>query len=104
MTTEADENILLVPVAAIMVASIRFNCLEQKLNLKYRGANVIECNAAYRKGDEMGYFEHGSTIILFTTDKYEFCDDVASGSRVAMGQALLRKKQNVHLSDNKFLN
>jgi phosphatidylserine decarboxylase len=90
-TAIPDSNILLVPVAAIMVASIRFNCLSHNLNLKYRGPNVIDCNASYVKGDEMGYFEHGSTIILFTTNQYEICDDIKTGSRINMGQALLRR-------------
>ena len=91
-TTKPDDNILLVPVAAIMVASIRFNCLSHNLNLKYKGPNIIDCNASYRKGDEMGYFEHGSTIIVFATDKYEVCEEIMLGKRINMGQALLRKK------------
>lgn len=90
-TIVPEHNLLLVPVAAIMVASMRFNCLSHNLNLKYKGPNIINCNASYKKGDEMGYFEHGSTIILFTTDNYEFCDDVETGKRINMGQALLRK-------------
>jgi phosphatidylserine decarboxylase len=90
-TVVPDHNILLVPVAAIMVASIRFNCLSHKLNLKYKGPNIIDCSASYKKGDEMGYFEHGSTIIVFTTDQYEIFDDINTGNRINMGQALLRR-------------
>src|SRR5689334_12287378 len=55
--------ITLVPVAAILVASIRLSFLDVRLHLKYRGPNRIECNSRLGKGQEMGWFEHGSTII-----------------------------------------
>ena len=29
-----------------------------------------------RKGDELGWFEHGSTIIVLAPDHFEFCDTV----------------------------
>jgi len=91
ITDDKNKNVLLVPVAAIMVASMRFNCLPHNLNLKYRGPNELDCKASYKKGDEMGYFEHGSTIILFTTDKYKFCESIKTGSRINMGQALMQE-------------
>jgi phosphatidylserine decarboxylase len=50
----------LVPVAAILVASIRLKFLDVLLHLKYRGPNLIPCNASMRRGEEMGWFEHGS--------------------------------------------
>src|SRR5262249_12695835 len=46
--------VTLVPVAAILVASIRLHCLDGPLELRQRGANVIPCNASLRKGEEMG--------------------------------------------------
>src|SRR5262249_14232550 len=57
--------ITMVPVAAILVASIRLHFLDLVLNGAYRGATEIHCSAAFRKGQEMGWFEHGSTIIVF---------------------------------------
>ena len=59
-----NQLLTLVPVAAILVASIRLHCLHVPLNLGHRGPNVIRCTANYRKGDEMGWFEHGSTIVV----------------------------------------
>ena len=56
---------LLVPVAAILVASIRLHFVDVRLHLRYRGPNVIGCNARLVKGEEMGWFEHGSTILVF---------------------------------------
>jgi len=82
--------ITLVPVAAILVASMRFHFLDVLLNLKYRGANVIPCAAAFRKGEELGWFEHGSTIILLAPAGFTLCPGVEDGTAIRMGQPLMR--------------
>jgi phosphatidylserine decarboxylase len=81
--------ITLVPVAAILVASMKFNFLPQILDLKYQGPNDIACDAQFNKGDEMGYFQHGSTIILFATSNYQFCEGIQKGKYIKMGQPIL---------------
>ena len=81
--------ITLVPVAAILVASIRLHFLDEVLDLKYRGPNHIPCDATFAKGDEMGYFQHGSTIIIFATKGFSLCDSIVKGTIIRMGQALL---------------
>src|SRR5262249_23499593 len=48
-------TITLVPVAAVLVASIRLHFLDVLLGLKHRGPNVIVCDAPFRKGDEIGW-------------------------------------------------
>ncbi len=80
----------LVPVAAILVASIRLKFLDVLLHLKYRGPNLIPCDAALRRGEEMGWFEHGSTIIIFAPPGTELVPGIEEGSRLAMGQAIMR--------------
>ena len=87
---DSGDRITLVPVAAILVASIKLNFLDATLDMKYRGATAIPCRAAFAKGDEMGYFQHGSTIIVFAPAGYTLCDGVSAGTVVRMGQALLR--------------
>ena len=82
-------RICLVPVAAILVASIRLNWIDELLSMKYKGPDKIRCEARFNKGDELGYFQHGSTIILFSTPDYRFCNGTETGERVQMGQALL---------------
>ena len=78
----------LVPVAAILVASIRLRFLDVRLHLKYRGPNTINCNAALRKGEEMGWFEHGSTIIVFAPRGFSLCERWRTGDTIRMGQPL----------------
>ncbi len=88
--SDPECSITLVPVAAILVASMNLNCLDGDLDLRSRGCNHLHCKASYKKGDEMGYFQHGSTIILFATSHYAFCDGINAGKRIRMGEPLLR--------------
>jgi phosphatidylserine decarboxylase len=80
----------LVAVAAILVASIRLHCLGAALNRNYRGRSVIDCSSSVRKGDEMGWFEHGSTIIVFTPEGFVLCDTIRDGAKIRMGEPLMR--------------
>jgi phosphatidylserine decarboxylase len=88
---ETGEALTLVPVAAILVASIRLNFLDILLNAETRGPTVFPCDVSVRKGDELGWFEHGSTIIVLTPDHFEFCDSVVESATIRAGQPLLRK-------------
>jgi len=90
-TNDPSNDITLVPVAAILVASMKFNCLQQPLDLKYQGPNLIPCDSHYQKGHEIGYFQHGSTIILFATNSHRLCEGIKSGDRINMGQPLLAR-------------
>ncbi len=84
------ELVTLVPVASILVASLRFHFLDVLLHLKYRGPNVIPCDAPFRKGEELGWFELGSTIIVFAPDGFALCPGVEPGQVIRVGQPLLR--------------
>lgn len=86
---DSSRHITLVPVAAILVASMRFKCLDFDLNLQYRGENQLTCDASYEKGDELGYFQHGSTIILFASANFAFHERIHTGYRLKMGEPLL---------------
>jgi phosphatidylserine decarboxylase len=82
--------VTLVPVAAILVASIRLHCLDVVLGMKHRGANEFVCDANFVKGQEMGWFEHGSTIIVFAPEGFALCADVSEGAVIRMGRPLMR--------------
>lgn len=85
------EPLTLVPVAAILVASIRLHFLDRTLNAQTKGPVTFPRDASATKGDELGWFEHGSTIIVLAPDHFEFCDNVADGTRIRAGEPLLRK-------------
>jgi phosphatidylserine decarboxylase len=101
--------ITLVPVAAILVASIRLPFLDGVRDLRrlahvpakrepvfrqghapLNGRNVIPCSADFAKGAEIGWFQHGSTIVLFAPDGFTLCDQVEEGMVIRMGQPLMR--------------
>jgi phosphatidylserine decarboxylase len=85
----SGELITLVPVAAILVASIRLHCVDVLLHLKYRGPNTLPCDAALRKGDEMGWFQHGSTMIAFAPAGVTLSAGLRQGGLIRMGEPLL---------------
>ena len=87
---ERGALLTLVPVAAILVASIRLRFLDVLLHLRYLGPQVISCEAALHRGEEMGWFEHGSTIIVLAPSGVSLAQGVEEGTAVRMGQALLK--------------
>lgn len=82
--------IALVPVAAILVASIRLHCADVLLHLKYPGPNEIPCRARYEKGQEMGWFQHGSTIIALVPKGVSLSEGILEGKRIRVGEPLFR--------------
>jgi phosphatidylserine decarboxylase len=84
------DSVTLVLVAAVLVASVRLHFVDVLLNLKHRGPNVIDCDARVRKGEELGWFQHGSTAIVFAPKNFALCDHVREGVRINVGQPLMR--------------
>ena len=87
------QTVTLVAVAAILVASIRLHCLDGPLKFGRRGQNVIPCETEFRKGDELGWFEHGSTIIVFAPEGFALADNIRDGATVRVGEPLMRLPQ-----------
>jgi phosphatidylserine decarboxylase len=83
-------EVLLVPVAAVLVASIRLHFLDVLLHLRYRGPNVIESDARFAKGEEMGWFQHGSTILVFAPRGFALHEGVREGVTLRAGEPLMR--------------
>ncbi len=88
--TATGHRVTLVLVAAVLVASIRLHFLDVLLNLKYRGPNVFDCDARFVKGQELGWFQHGSTAILFAPDGCALCDGAREGAGIRVGEPLMR--------------
>ena len=86
----SGHRLALVPVAAILVASIRLHFANVLLHVKYPGPNRIACHAKAAKGEELGWFEHGSTIIVLAPAGFTLCNGLKTGSGVKTGQALMR--------------
>jgi phosphatidylserine decarboxylase len=79
----------LVAVAAILVAAIRLHFLNVLLHLRWSGPNEIPCSTRVTRGQELGWFEHGSTIIMFAPKGFGLCKSLQSGDRIRMGEKLM---------------
>ena len=89
LTLASGERMAIVPVAAVLVASIRLHFLNVLLHLRWRGATELPCSAQAQRGQELGWFEHGSTLVLLLPSGFEPC--VSTDERVRMGQSLWRR-------------
>jgi phosphatidylserine decarboxylase len=98
-----SEAVALVAVAAILVASVQLSFLTEPLTLAYRGPNQIPCAGRVRKGEELGYFHHGSTIIVLATGGLEVCDQIRCGDIVRMGEPLLRRSDAARSSSPSYI-
>jgi phosphatidylserine decarboxylase len=84
------QPLMLVPVAAVLVASIRLPWFDAQRSVREGGERVAPCAARFAKGAEMGWFEHGSTIVVLAPPGLEPVTGLVEGARLAMGQPLLR--------------
>ena len=91
LTLDDGTPLALVPVAAVLVASIRLHALDVLLHLRWPGPNEMPCDTALCRGQELGWFEHGSTILVFAPAGFALASGIGPGTRVRMGQALLRR-------------
>jgi phosphatidylserine decarboxylase len=81
--------ITIVPVAAILVAGIRLSFADFVLDA--RKSTDLPNDTTFRKGEEMGWFEHGSTIIILAPcDGLLLSETVEAGRTFRMGEPLMR--------------
>jgi phosphatidylserine decarboxylase len=83
------DQVILVPVAAVLVASIRLPWLDAEHGVRAAGAGVRQSGARFRKGEEMGWFEHGSTIVVIAPVQWRPSATLVEGAQIRMGEALL---------------
>jgi phosphatidylserine decarboxylase len=88
------QPVTLVAVAAILVAGIRLKFLEMPVGRDRRVLKTYRCAVGLRKGEEMGWFEHGSTILVFAPAGFTLAEDVTEGVPIRMGAPLLRVPVN----------
>jgi phosphatidylserine decarboxylase len=93
----SGQVIAVVPIAAILVAGIRLHFLDLTLCEAYRGARELDCHATLRKGEEIGWFEHGSTIIVIAPDGFSPAPGLTTGALVRMGQPLFVEGVRAHV-------
>ncbi len=87
---EGRHHVTLVPVAAIAVACIRLHFVELPRDRQHAEPWSKVCSTSFAKGQEMGWFEHGSTIIVLAPPGFAPCHGIDEGHMVRMGEPLLQ--------------
>ena len=85
--TSTNRLVTLVPIAAILVAGIRLRFAD--LIVDPRQSTRVPTNTTFRKGEEIGWFEHGSTILVLAPPGVRLCETVQTGRTLRMGETLL---------------
>lgn len=83
-------RVTLVPVGAVLVAGIRLTFIDMPVDRHHAGPWSAPCDATFEKGDEMGWFEHGSTVIVLAPSGFELCADIRAGETIRIGRPLMR--------------
>ena len=84
----------LVPVAAVGVSGLRVHGVEGLMRAGEPGPQRHGLNREVQRGDELGWFQHGSTIIVVAPRGYRLRDDLLAGVRLRMGECLMRPVSN----------
>ena len=58
--------------------------------MRQTGGRTLPCAAHLAKGDEMGWFEHGSTIVVLAPPGFALWPTLREGARLRMGEPLMR--------------
>jgi len=88
-------TVVLVPVGAILVSGIVLPVVPGWDNRDRHSQCIVPCRADLMRGDEIGYFEHGSTVIVLASRGVDLVEGIAEGQTVRMGQPLMRRRAAV---------
>ena len=78
------------PGAAIRVACIWLHWLDTLRQLRYRSPHGLPGTAHFAKGQEVGWFQHGSTILVLAPRGFSLAGGIPYGTQIRMGQALMQ--------------
>lgn len=89
--TENQGEVALIKVGALFVGSVKvvYNTATTNVKKARQMEGPIDGTPVYEKGDEVGWFEFGSTVILlFESGQLEWASGVETGASLLMGQKL----------------
>ena len=82
--------VALVPVAAILVAGLKLRFMEMPADRQHDAPWRRKCNVQLTKGEEIGWFEHGSTIIVLAPHGFALAPSIVEGQTIRMGDPLMQ--------------
>jgi len=87
-THDTSDEIILVAVGAILVGSVRLHCIDRTIKSTNRKCYQFWPNKKVSRGEELGWFEHGSTILVFLNNSCEFERTITLNKILLMGNEL----------------
>ncbi|WP_288107478.1 archaetidylserine decarboxylase [Limnobacter sp.] len=82
------DKLLIIPVAAVLVGGIQLHAAGHTFSQNYTGDKHIALNTQVEAGQEIGWFEHGSTVIVISEKPLQLGGGLALGSPLKMGEVL----------------
>ena len=85
-------------MAMILVGAINVSAIETVWHGLINSSDIQDSHykdgdVALQRGDEMGRFNLGSTVIVLTNDQMNWCSTISPDAPVKLGQALARNTQ-----------
>jgi phosphatidylserine decarboxylase len=79
-------NFLIIPVGTVLVGSIQINCIDQTLDSDVKEKEIFPTNKHYQKGDELGFFSYGSTVLVLLDNNATLNESLMTQDFIKMGQ------------------
>lgn len=83
-------RLVMVPIGSVLAASIRLPWVDGANPIRHGGQRTERFEHHFRKGQEMGWFEHGSTIVMFGPPETPPVEGLVEGGIIRVGQPIMR--------------
>ncbi|MDH4395231.1 MAG: archaetidylserine decarboxylase [Limnobacter sp.] len=85
------ETCVIVPVAAVLVGALRLHALGKVVDQHTAPFELKVNDQEADAGEELGWFEHGSTVVMLVPAHYRLAQGLQEGSGLKMGQVLMQR-------------
>lgn len=90
-TLSTGETCVIVPVAAVLVGALRLHALGKVVD-QHTVPFALQLNSEEADaGTELGWFEHGSTVVMLVPAHYQLEEGLQEGGCLKVGQVLLQR-------------
>ncbi len=78
----------LVPVGTVLVGSIKLSFLNHSFNHSLKIPYSMDLNYKVKKGDELGMFHYGSTVLVLVSKRIEISESIQTSQFIKYGEPL----------------
>ena len=84
----ADLDFAIIPVGTVLVGSIKLNFLGHSFNHSQKFPYSLNMNYNSKKGEELGMFHYGSTVLVLLSKKINISDSIQTSRFLKYGEPL----------------